>query len=244
MNLDEQYLTRGMKPLILFDMDGTLIIRAEPGQDVPRKHPLPEVPAKIQMKHIAVKHGVPEEIVAPLERMALIWNATRSYLLEHNIPEVQSIMAEINKPFLADETSDHEFTEVLEDTGPGLMALRDHGFEMGLVTTASRSAYERLSRETCYGCFGEYFRHSVTRDDVRSIKPDPEPIQMMLEVFNRDDFVYVGDSDHDAYACKSAGGFFVLINTRGYDDEFIHELEPDAVITRLTELPDVLNSYK
>ena len=62
-----------MKPLILFDMDGTLITIDNKLRHVNTngvKSP------KEQMKKIAIQHGVPPNIVKPLNRMAHIWNKT------------------------------------------------------------------------------------------------------------------------------------------------------------------------
>ena len=84
----------------------------------------------------------------------------------------------------------------------------------------------------------------MTRDECRFIKPEPEPIHRILKEFNRDGFIYIGDSDHDAQACRAAGGIFVLINTRGYDMETIKAMQPDAVIENLTELPEVLRKLR
>ena len=231
-----------MKPLLLFDMDGTLIIEGKPRHNGTEKYPLPEVPVKTQMKRIAANHGVPMHIVDPLNRIALIWNATRRYMEDHKYPEnkVQAVMLEINMPFLADELADHEHSTLIPGTVPGLKSLSNMSYEMGLVTTASRGSYDRISGSSEFGCFGDYFKHSITRDDVAYIKPDPEPIHRILELYNRDDFVYIGDTDHDALACKAAGGSFVLINTRGYDQATIQRLETDHVISRLTELPGFL----
>ena len=232
-----------MKPLILFDMDGTLIIQEKKPEYVGTDtHYGPYLSIKAQMKKIVTGHGVPETHVSHLERMALIWNATRSYLEENCFTDeqVKRVMSEINEPFMVEERADHDISVLLPDTLQGLEALKGLGYEMGLVTTASRKSYDRISLDPFYGCFGRFFKHSVTRDECKLIKPDPEPLYRILEMYNRNDFVYVGDSDHDAMACHAAGGYFVLINTREYDDETLSSLGVDAVIQRLTELPLVL----
>ncbi|MCW4013493.1 MAG: HAD family hydrolase [Candidatus Bathyarchaeota archaeon] len=234
-----------MKPLILFDMDGTLIIQEKPPEYQGTKtHYGPYMSIKAQMKEIVIKHGVPSELVFPLNRMALIWNATRLYLEEHDYTdaEIKAVMTEINEPFMVEERADHEISVLIPDTIPGLEALQKLGYEMGLVTTASRESYDRISSDHAYGCFGDYFKHSITRDESRYIKPDPEPINRILELYNRDEFVYIGDSDHDAYACNAAGGRFVLLNTRCYDIDTVDMFSPYAVIERLSELPEILGN--
>ena len=232
-----------MKPILLFDMDGTLIIqKKKPEYQGTSTHYGPYLSIKRQMKDIVVGHGVPESLVEPLDRMAHIWNTTRRYFEENQYSEseIESVMAEINVPFMAEERADHAVSVLLPGTIEGLEVLRGLGYEMGLVTTASRESYDRISSQEEYGCFGEYFKHSVTRDDVKYIKPEPEPIHRILNHYNHSDFVYIGDADHDAQASKAAGGKFVLINTREYESDVLNGLSPDAVINRLDELPDTL----
>jgi HAD superfamily hydrolase (TIGR01549 family) len=234
-----------MKPLLLFDMDGTLIIQKKPPEYQGTKtHYGPYMSIKAQMKEIVIKYGVPSELVTPLNRMALIWNATRQYLEEHDYSdaEIMVVMTEINEPFMVEERADHEISVLLPDTISGLETLRLLGYEMGLVTTASRESYDRISQDSAYGCFGDYFKHSITRDECRYIKPDPEPIHRILGLYHREAFVYIGDSDHDAYACNAAGGRFVLLNTRCYDEETVDSFSPYAVIDRLSVLPEILGN--
>jgi len=152
------------------------------------------------------------------------------------------VIDEINVPFMEEERADHAVSVLLPSTIEGLESLKHLEYEMGLVTTASRESYNRISTQEEYGCFGEYFKHSVTRDDVKYIKPEPEPIYRILKHYNPSDFIYVGDSDHDAQACKAAGGRFVLINTRAYVYETIEYFAPWAVIESLDQLPEVLES--
>ena len=233
------------KPLILFDMDGTLIIQGEkPTYTGTLTQYSSYLSIKQQMKQIVVRHGVPADLVMDLNRMSHIWNATRHYLEDHGYSEaeIQTVIDEINVPFMEEERADHAVSVLLPGTIEGLESLRSLGYEMGLVTTASRESYDRISSQEEYGCFGEHFKHSVTRDDVKYIKPEPEPIYRILKNYTHSDFVYVGDADHDAQASKAAGGRFILINTREYDDETIESFTPWAVIESLDQLPETLES--
>ena len=233
-----------MKPLLLFDMDGTLIIlKHRPKYRGTITHHTPFMTIKAQMKEIAASHGVPPEEIMGMNRMAHIWNRTRIYLEEdeRSQEEVQAIIDEINVPFMVQERSEHDISELLPDTLSGLQTLKSEGYEMGLVTTASRESYDRLSTSDEFGRFGEFFPRSITRDECGYIKPHPEPINRMKALSGRDDIVYVGDSDHDALAAKAAGARFVLINTREYDDATINTFSTDGVIENLSQLPEVIS---
>jgi len=234
-------------PLLLFDMDGTLIIQqTRPVYSGTTTTHSSYMSIKSQMKAIAVRHGVPPELIMELDRMAHIWNTIRHFLDDNGYSEdqTQEVINEINVPFMMEEIADHEVSVLLPGTVEGLRHLKENGYQLGLVTTASRESYDRISRSPDYGCFGEYFAYSVTRDDCRYIKPEPEPIHRILKHFDQSDFVYIGDADHDAQASRAAGGRFILINTRDYDEETIREFAPDVVINSLMELPEALNQLE
>jgi phosphoglycolate phosphatase-like HAD superfamily hydrolase len=233
------------KPLILFDMDGTLIILEDKptysGTTTPHST---YMSIKSQMKKIVISFGIPPEEVMDLNRMALIWNKTYRYMEKNGFSEqqIQTVIRDINKPFMVEERAEHEVSVLLPDTITSLETMKNQGYKIGLVTTASRESYDRISRDEKYGCFGTFFKHTVTRDDCRYIKPEPEPIYRILKMYHCQNFIYVGDSDHDAQAAQAAGGQFILINTRGFDEETIASLCPDRVINKLNELPEVLTN--
>ena len=223
-------------------MDGTLILlKHKPTYHGPVTHHTPYMSIKAQMKQIAIENGVPSNLVMNKTRMAHIWNTVRRYSEKRNSPEeVDELMRLINEPFMIEERSEHEISVLLPDTIFGLQSLKNEGYEMGLVTTASRESYDRLSTNHKFKKFGSFFPQSITRDEVKYIKPDPEPLIRMMDLAQRKDVVYIGDSDHDGLAANAAGCKFILINTREYDEETIKSFTPDGVIKKLTELPELL----
>jgi len=229
--------------LLLFDMDGTLI--HVKGSGVGLSHYVgrhAETPVKEEMKRLAALHGVPSEALCGLDRMSYIWNACRAHAIGsgYNEEDTAALMSAINGPFMDEERADHALSVLIPGTIEALETLRGLGHEMGLVTTASRWSVERMGGSPEYGCFSRFFAYTVTRDDCRYVKPHPEPILKSLNHFGRDDFLYIGDSDHDAEAARAAGGVFILVNTRGHDGEHVRRLDPAAVVSSLIELPRLL----
>lgn len=226
-------------------MDGTLIEMTGISRHSPYVRHNPSYGSiKQRMKDVAAAHGVPHGELAGLERMAHIWNAARAHADRCGFPEeaTTALMTAINEPFMEEERADHASSVLIPGTEEALNSLRETGYDMTLVTTASRGSVERILGSRDYGRLGRFFAHTVTRDDCTYVKPDPEPIHRALRLHDRDGFIYVGDSDHDAEAAKAAGGAFILVNTRGYTTEHIARLEAAAVVTRLTELPETLRS--
>lgn len=229
------------KPLLLFDMDGTLVIMSsdQAGDGLVK---LGGSKAKDEMKEIAVSFGVPRDVVSGLDRMSHIWNAARGYAEGNGFSEgqVRGLIEAINVPFQRHESQEHELTSPIPGVLETLEELKREGYSMGLVTTASRVGYTKFAKGQQPEGLHRFFKHIITRDDCDYIKPDPEPINRILESFNESRFIYIGDSDHDSKAAKAAGGRFILHNTRGYSKEEIRELEPDAVVNNLAELPNIL----
>lgn len=235
------------KPLILFDMDGTLITTQNTPffqKDTTRNAIY--ISVKKQMKQIARSHGVPVDELLGLERMALIWNKARTYAESQGFSQrkIREMMKAINVHFTYDEAIDHQNIVLLPKTLETLEILHNEGIDLGIVTNASREAYDRISNNSDLGSFGKYFQYSITRDDCKYIKPDPEPINRILKLYGRSHFVYVGDTDHDARATRDANGIFILMNTRGYDRDVIKNMTPYAVIHALTELPKIMKNFK
>lgn len=230
------------KPLLLFDMDGTLIIPKVEAFNDKASIDVTGLQSRQQMKRVAVSYGVPQGKIDPINRMAVVWNYARRYAESQGYSDekITSMMAGINEFFGRQEELEHSLSVLLPSTIETLEALKSRYCILGMVTTASRKGFEKISRSVEFGCFGRYFTHSVTRDDCNYIKPDPEPINRMLQHLGRSDFLYIGDSDHDAEAAKAAGGRFILINTRPYDEEMMRKIRPDGVINRLSELPDLI----
>ena len=226
------------KPLILFDMDGTLTAI---DNDTPEKELLIEssgAKARAEMKRLAISLGVPREEIEPLNRMAVVWNSSRRYAERHKFADEKTkrLMQELNIAFQKQEDLEHSMTMPLLETNEVLQCLADDSYQLGVVTSASRKGYNRIAGNSSFGGFNRFFRHSITREDCHYIKPDPEPINKVLRLMGSTDFIFVGDSDHDAFAARSAGGRFILLKNNE-NPEWVRDHKPDGVISSLGLLP-------
>jgi HAD superfamily hydrolase (TIGR01549 family) len=81
-----------------------------------------------------------------------------------------------------------------------------------------------------------YFKYSVSLEDTVKHKPDPEPLLLIVEKLNikKEEAVYIGDTETDFQAAKSAGMKFIL-----FSKEKVDGVEISTSV--FSELPDLIN---
>jgi pyrophosphatase PpaX len=121
-----------------------------------------------------------------------------------------------------------------------LEELRGQGRRLGIVT-AKRSSTIQLAFDTLPE-LGE-FDVIVGTEDTGRHKPDPEPVLRALELLGAEptEAVYVGDSPFDVRCAKSAGvGSVAVTWGRMHPRERLESEEPDAIVDTAEELLGVL----
>ena len=121
-----------------------------------------------------------------------------------------------------------------------LVQLKDEGRRLGIVTAKRRQtvelAFARIPIE-------HLFETVVGGDETKKHKPDPEPLLLALERLGAapNDAVYVGDAPFDVRAAKAAGLYSVGVSWGGiHRRERLEAEEPDALVDTTEELLVVL----
>ncbi|MFO7953400.1 phosphoglycolate phosphatase [Thioalkalivibrio sp.] len=121
----------------------------------------------------------------------------------------------------------------------GLDQLKAAGYRLGCVTNKAERFTVPLLREK--GILDD-FEIVVAGDALPQKKPDPAPLLHAAEKLGVDpsESLMVGDSKSDVKAARAAG-FQIVCMTYGYNHgKNIRDENPDAVLDRLDELPDLL----
>ena len=125
-----------------------------------------------------------------------------------------------------------------------LRELRERGLRIGVLSNTMwpRSAHERVfSRDEIL----DLIDAAVYTSEIPWAKPHPEAFRAVMAAVGVDDpaaCVFVGDRPYDdIHGAKSAGMRAVLIPNS--DVPPFDEAVPDAVITRLSELPALLDRW-
>lgn len=123
----------------------------------------------------------------------------------------------------------------------GLDQLQAAGFRLGCVTNKAAQFTLPLLRDK--GIL-EYFAVVISGDTLPQKKPDPAPLLHAAAELgvNPGDSLMVGDSRSDVKAARAAG-FRIVCMSYGYNHGAdIRGENPDAVLDRLDELPDLLQA--
>ena len=208
-------------PVVLFDLDGTLI---DSGAII-----------LASMRHASrtvLEREIEDEVL-----MATVGGqglTEQMRLLDpERVDELVRVYREHNEPLHASLAACAGILDVL----PGLA----EGRRLGIVT-AKRRATVQLAFDALPG-LEEWFDVVVGSEDTERHKPDPDPLLHALDRLGAEprEATYVGDSPFDVRAAKAAGVHAVAVTWGGiHTEERLRAEQPDAVVHDATELLDVL----
>ncbi len=225
--------------VVLFDLEDTLV--ETPWAD--RQHVLE---FRRETRSRLVELGIPEDLLAPIERSTLMRNVAEEYANAHFSLSARTRYHEDLAKFLSGYEMDSAEKSVLfPDAIPTLKELRRNRTRIGLVTNTSRIAVNRILEKND---FSKLLDCVVTRDDVSKLKPDPEGIILAAQILRTKSFYMVGDLMLDVLAAKKAGGKALLLRRGGHGHP--SESAPieyneapqkaDYVISSLREIPKII----
>jgi pyrophosphatase PpaX len=112
--------------------------------------------------------------------------------------------------------------------------LHDRGVKIGIATSKARA---RLELDAARSGIDEFIDASVTGDEVKAAKPDPESVVNAIEELGVDParVLYVGDGPNDIAAARGAGATAVGVSY-GFHPSEMREAGPDHVIEHPSEL--------
>jgi pyrophosphatase PpaX len=209
-------------PVVLFDLDGTLIDSG------------PIIIASMRHASLTVLGVEPDE-----ERVRAAIGGPGLYAQMYELdPERVDELVEVyrahNEPLHAELRA---FDGVLDL----LPRLRAEGRRLGIVT-AKRLLTVGLALDR-FPVLRDVPEVLIGMEDTERHKPDPEPILEALKRLGATpaDAAYVGDSPFDIAASKAAGTFAVAVTWGGiHTAERLAEELPDAIVSTPEELLDVL----
>ncbi|WP_397539888.1 pyrophosphatase PpaX [Rummeliibacillus pycnus] len=128
-----------------------------------------------------------------------------------------------------------ELAKEFEGVKSTLFVLREKGIRLAIVST---KGLDSLSKGIRLLGIEDLFEVVVSMDDVKHVKPDPEPILLALKKMHleKDNVLMIGDNSHDI-----VGGQNARVRTAGVawsmkGEEFLMQFKPDYMLHRMTDL--------
>lgn len=214
--------------LVIFDLDGTLIDN--------------RVEIRDSFNHALATYGFPRLNADKIDAMIgtpLIEMFTR-ILPEHSRHLASSLADTYVQRYVC---TSHIGTIVLEKAISTLEKLKEDGFKLAIATTKVNETVNPLLRKLG---LDKYFDLATGRREGMRNKPHPDMLDFVMKTLGVESgrTVMVGDTPVDVMTARNAGIYVVAVTSgvalRMTTLKLIHESRPDAVISSLQELMDIL----
>lgn len=214
--------------VVLFDFEGTLVRSMENDPEAVTRF-------RTKTKEKLLELGVPSDVLEGETKSTLLRNKAVEYVEEHfSEKEAKRFHAEMDDFLKSYELHWANRSRIFLDAIPTLRMLKKLGYKMGLVTSTSKEAANRMLSKHGISAF---FDVVVTREDVKKLKPHPEGILLALNKMNGQDFFFVGDLIYDSLASKNAGGVSIIVNRSTSKKPKFHA---NYFVKSLKEIPSIV----
>jgi HAD superfamily hydrolase (TIGR01549 family) len=124
---------------------------------------------------------------------------------------------------------------LIEGVGETLLALHGKGYQLGVVTSGSRS---RVSREIQQCVLRDVFAVTICNEDIVNKKPDPEGLVLAIRSMNADPShcAYVGDAPEDIEMGRRGKVMTIGVRSAYPSSARVMSAKPDLYLERLAEL--------
>lgn len=126
---------------------------------------------------------------------------------------------------------------LIDGVGETLLALHTKGYQLGVVTSGSRS---RVDREVQQSVLKDSFSIIICNEDIVNKKPDPEGLLLAMRAINVDpsQCAYVGDAPEDVEMGRRGNVMTVGVRSTYPSSARVPTANPDLYLERITELVD------
>ncbi|WP_409342990.1 HAD family hydrolase [Paenibacillus sp. MBLB4367] len=210
---------------VLFDFDGTLADTL----------PLCFESFRKLFREYDGRHVSDEEVVS-------MFGPSEAGIIRIHLAKKEGVDQAIEDFYASYEELHTEMVKPHREIAELLQQLKASGIKLGIVTGKARRSLDislRLLELT------DLFDVSITGDDVTEPKPAPEGVLKALSMLGagQDEAVFVGDSDADIAAGRSAGVTVIGVRWLDVVQSPVFAFEPDATVSNAEEFRRYLAAF-
>jgi len=215
---------------VVFDLDGTIT-----------RFNLDYRAVRAEVISLLTRAGMPASALSMNESTFGMLRKTETFMKINGKTEVEAakVIGEALALIEEREMEAAKNTELMSGVLETLKALKGRGLKIGLCTINGKKSTEHILNR-----FGieKRFDAVITRDKVRSVKPNTEHLQTVLDVLDvsANEAVIVGDGPSDMRCGKELKVIAVGLPTGESSQETLAECGANYVITALTDLPELI----
>ena len=218
------------KRYAIFDLDGTLLDTLDDLTD--------------SMNYILGKHNFP--LRTRDEVRNFVGNGVRK-LVERAVPPEYKADEEFIDKFYDDFSLYYNsHSDIKTSPYPGTLGMLDKllhsGFDIAIVSNKIDSAVKSLSAKF----FGERIKSAIGEKPSIRHKPEPDMVFMAMEEMGADkeNSIYIGDSEVDIQTAKNAGIPCISVLWGFKDRKFLEDSGAMAIVESMEELGERLVNYQ
>jgi len=139
------------------------------------------------------------------------------------------------------EAHHDELVTQYPDVVPTLEQLKDMGIKLAIVSTKRNGMIDRgLS---VLGA-SHLFDVRIGTDDVKNVKPNPEPVLLALERLGvtKEEAIMIGDNSHDIEAGHNAGVRTAGVAWAFKGEEYLQQFKPEYMLHHMTDLFEIVKA--
>ncbi|MCK7614339.1 phosphoglycolate phosphatase [Roseibium sediminicola] len=214
-----------MTPILIFDLDGTLIDSA-PDLHAAASRMLEaegEAPLPLATIRSFIGNGIPVLVDRIIAATALS-PVDRNRLVAGFLADYQAHATDLTVPY--------------PDVAATLTTLKQAGHALAVCTNKPAAPAHEILTDLGLASF---FDDLIGGDSLPSRKPDPEGLLILRDRLGSGPVVYVGDSEVDAQTAQNAGVPFALF-TEGYRKSPVGEIPHTVRFSKFNDLPQQVES--
>ncbi|MCR8855340.1 pyrophosphatase PpaX [Lysinibacillus fusiformis] len=132
-----------------------------------------------------------------------------------------------------------ELVSQYPDVVSTLEQLKAQGILLAIVSTKRN---DTIDRGLSILGTAHLFDVRIGTDDVKNVKPDPEPVLLALERLgiDKDDAIMIGDNSHDIEAGHRAGVRAAGVAWAIKGEAYLQQYQPEYILHHMTDLLDIV----